>query len=451
MKWSPQAVPHMKTLIRTASLCLKLKHEVVFLGNQSENNTILKSVVLVQSSCCPQFPDNLPSLSLSVGSRKVAHSSETAVSMLSLWSPTFPHHVSKPFCTVRSSVLNASKPKQEIANCKRGLLNRMTTSLASTNSKNIQSPVSIASQTSVSRISSMSNILQTSQIQSKPSQQEKGEASGLPLEQIVNELNKIIPLHLAESWDNVGLLLEPSSPITVRNILLDNDLTEAVLNEAIDQGINLIISYHPPLFRPLKTLRPCNWKEKIVLRCAEERIAIFSPHTALDAIKGGVNDWLLACVSSEDIKPIQQSYQRENEAVSTEWIGYGMGRLCKLIRPVALEELIETYKKHLQLAHLRIALANNHTINTNINSIAVCAGSGASVLTGVQADLLITGEMSHHEVLDANHRGSSVILTEHSNSERGFLIKLQETMKKALGPNVHIHISQQDRDPLTVV
>ncbi len=87
-----------------------------------------------------------------------------------------------------------------------------------------------------------------------------------------------------------------------------------------------------------------------------------------------------------------------------------------------------------------------------MNTIAVCAGSGASVLCGSKADVFITGEMSHHEVLDAMHKGSSVILCEHTNTERGFLKPWSEQLKEILGQqNVNVLISDFDKDPLRVV
>ena len=87
-----------------------------------------------------------------------------------------------------------------------------------------------------------------------------------------------------------------------------------------------------------------------------------------------------------------------------------------------------------------------------MTTIGVCAGSGASVLSGCTADVLITGEMSHHEVLDAIHKGSSVILCEHTNTERGFLKPWSDTLKEVLGQeNVNIMISECDRDPLKVI
>ena len=86
-----------------------------------------------------------------------------------------------------------------------------------------------------------------------------------------------------------------------------------------------------------------------------------------------------------------------------------------------------------------------------VSTVAVCAGAGASVLRGVRADLYLTGEMSHHEVLAATSRGTAVVLCEHSNSERGFLPVFREMLQRCLEPDVEVTISKVDRDPLHVV
>ena len=77
-------------------------------------------------------------------------------------------------------------------------------------------------------------------------------------------------------------------------VFLTNDLTEPVLDEAVKASADLIISYHPPLFRPFKRLTSKSWKERIAVKCIEERIALFSPHTSWDAVPGGINTWLLS-------------------------------------------------------------------------------------------------------------------------------------------------------------
>lgn len=95
----------------------------------------------------------------------------------------------------------------------------------------------------------------------------------------------------------------------------------------------------------------------------------------------------------------------------------------------------------------------NHLLaESQVKTVAVCAGSGVSVLRGAATDLWLTGEMSHHEVLDAVHSGTTVILVDHSNSERGYLKEeLQPALHQLFGGKVNVRVSQKDRDPLQVL
>lgn len=111
-------------------------------------------------------------------------------------------------------------------------------------------------------------------------------SSGVPLSEVVSKLTEYAPCSLAESWDNVGLLVEPSSPHVVRTMFLTNDLTEHVLNEAIDVSSDFILSYHPPIFRGVKKLTQDQWKDRLIVKAIENRIAIYSPHTTYDVVKG---------------------------------------------------------------------------------------------------------------------------------------------------------------------
>lgn len=89
-------------------------------------------------------------------------------------------------------------------------------------------------------------------------------------------------------------------------------------------------------------------------------------------------------------------------------------------------------------------------VESQIRTIAVCAGSGSSVLCGVKADLYLTGEMPHHDVLDAVQSGTSVVLCEHSNTERGFLCVLQQTLHALFDEKIDIQVSSVDKDPLEI-
>lgn len=115
----------------------------------------------------------------------------------------------------------------------------------------------------------------------------------MELKEVLQVIEQLAPLSLAESWDNVGLLVEPSKSRPIKTILLTNDLTDGVMEEAEAMSCDLIISYHPPLFRPIKRLVLKDWKQRLAIRALESGIAIFSPHTSWDSVKGGVNDWLV--------------------------------------------------------------------------------------------------------------------------------------------------------------
>jgi len=261
----------------------------------------------------------------------------------------------------------------------------------------------------------------------------------MELKQVVRLLESHAPSSLAESWDNVGLLLEPSSPHNVRTVFLTNDLTEAVLDEAVGKSADLILSYHPPIFSSIKRITQVSWKNRLIVKCLENRIAVYSPHTSYDAVKGGVNDWLISCFHGE-VTPIKPS---------AEGADSGMGRICRLSQPLPINELVDKVKKHLQLEHVRIA--HPTPPQQMVSSIAACAGSGGSLLRDVDADVYLTGEMSHHEALDAVAHNRTVVLCEHSNTERGFLNVLKVQLEDLMDKKVNFVVSEVDRDPLIVI
>ncbi|TPP59147.1 NIF3 protein 1 [Fasciola gigantica] len=134
---------------------------------------------------------------------------------------------------------------------------------------------------------------------------------GMDLRRVVRVLNQCCAPHLADTWDNVGLLVQSSETIVVSRVLVTNDLTEPVLSEARKLETSLIVSYHPPMFSPLKRITNSHWKERLIAACLENRIAIYSPHTGLDAKMNGVNDWLLSPFDLISKKPITPVPHRE--------------------------------------------------------------------------------------------------------------------------------------------
>ncbi len=130
----------------------------------------------------------------------------------------------------------------------------------------------------------------------------------LRLSKVVEELESLAPLRRAEDWDNVGLLV--GSPDWKGSpLLLTIDLTEPVLREAIDGGVNAIISYHPPIFEAMSRLTDATSRQRIVLEAARHGIAVYSPHTALDAAPGGINDWIVDGLGHGDVRALEAHHE----------------------------------------------------------------------------------------------------------------------------------------------
>lgn len=359
----------------------------------------------------------------------------------------------------------------------------------------------------------------------------------MDLKIVVKRLQEYAPLPLACDWDNVGLLVEPTEPLVVKKLLVTNDLTEPVLDEAIKKGANLIVSYHPAIFHPLKRLTQADWKQRTVVKCIEKRIAVYSPHTTWDSIDGGINDWILTAFDVKKIESVEDIRSSENPSgfsknvkinlsfgptkdivlaklglktdnvrfvaekdisgpdgvkqVEVEFLAspkgvvrlidtitenyanssvlstlrvfdlekpllknVGLGRLGYLTEPLSIRQVVDKVKAQLKMKTFRLALANGKTLDSKIKTLAVGAGSASKLLNNVNADLIITGEFAHHEILHEVHRGVSLIVTDHSNTERGYREMFKErfgTLLKKYNESVEIVFSEVDRDPLEYI
>ena len=253
----------------------------------------------------------------------------------------------------------------------------------------------------------------------------------MKLKTFIQQLEEIAPPELAESWDNTGLLIEPLKPRDIRTVLLTIDLTDAVAKEAVQKKVDAIIAYHPLFFGGVHRLEKADPQARAALRLIQHDIAVYSPHTALDAAPGGVNDWLADALGEGDL-------------FCTE---AGGARVVELFAPVKLPTLGKRIKAALKIRQIQIAKANDRAIKT----IAVCAGAGIDALRGIQADCYLTGEMKHHDALGANERGTSVILCGHTETERGYLNILRQRLLSETDRAFDVVISTADTAPLKAI
>lgn len=281
---------------------------------------------------------------------------------------------------------------------------------------------------------------------------------------VTKAMDRLYPLKNAEnSWDNTGLLVDASvqdqetagvATTDRPNILLAVDLTEAVADEAIRNKCNIIIAYHPFLFRKFNRISPAeNSQQRSLVKLIRNNVSVYSPHTAVDAAVGGVNDWLADGISRGSHETGRKVIIPDKSNVP----GVGMGRIVELESAIPLTEAVARIKKALQLDYLQVASRRGVDAAT-VRKVAICAGSGSSVFQAIDSeeyesiDLFYTGELSHHELLALSERDKSVVLCGHCNTERGFLPTLHSRLAEELASSgAKIAVSQCDRSPFVTI
>ena len=255
------------------------------------------------------------------------------------------------------------------------------------------------------------------------------------LRDVLPILDAIAPLRWAEPWDNVGLLTgDPGAPVT--RVLLTIDLTHAVADEAIREGCELVVAYHPALFEAIKRVR----HDSLLYRAIRAGVAVYSPHTALDVAPGGTNDLLADALGLVERAPLKISAPAE---------GQGLGRVGALPAGAERRALVGQIKRALGVGALLVAGPTEGAAAR----AAVCAGAGRGLLDEAlaqKADVYLTGELPHHDALKAAAAGMTVVCALHSNSERASLRRLQARIEAAAA-GLQVRLSEADRDPFTVV
>lgn len=250
---------------------------------------------------------------------------------------------------------------------------------------------------------------------------------------VARAMEEIAPLRFAESWDNVGLLLgDPAAPAS--KVLLTIDLTPQVVAEATTLGATLVVAYHPPIFKPQNRVVAGDLAYAI-LRAG---LSVYSPHTALDVAAGGTNDALGDLVGLAGRVPLRR-HPADPER--------GIGRVGSV--ETTREALIAQVRERLALPRLLVA----GPMSGPARRVAVCAGAAGSLLgdaISAGADVVLAGELSHHDALRADRAGITAIVTLHSNAERLALPALAGRLRALLSA-VTVHVSAEDKDPFSIV
>ena len=252
------------------------------------------------------------------------------------------------------------------------------------------------------------------------------------LRAIINSIESVAPRSAQEEWDNSGLQVGDTGR-DIQSVLLTTDITEAVVTEAIERGCQLIISHHPLLFHGLKQVCGQTPQARVVEMAIKHNIAIYSAHTSLDSVVGGINTRLADKLGITNYRILVPS---ENEKT-------GLGVIGQLPAPVAYEDFLARIHDTLDCTYVRYTRPRKETIQT----VALCGGSGAEFIeTAIEqgADVYLTADCKYHEFQDAEER-IGLIDIDHWCSEH----HAREIFLDILAPlGITCYISNNDKTPI---
>jgi GTP cyclohydrolase I len=265
----------------------------------------------------------------------------------------------------------------------------------------------------------------------------------ITLQEFILAMNEIAPENLAESWDNSGIQINTSEK-PIEKILVCLDITTAVIHEAVQNGIDLIISHHPILFQPINKIDNNNLTGKYLNELIRNDISVYSAHTSYDSCWGGNNDQLAIKLELDNIKPW-------NAESVTGKNGGGLGRIGFVKPALSLREISKLVKSALHIPR-PIPVAGNP--DRLIHCIAVCAGAGADAIDEARekgCDLLITGDVKYRHGLKAIETDMAIMDAGHYFTEIIFIENLSAQLRKKFGDSVQIVESEVDLDPFVML
>ncbi len=247
--------------------------------------------------------------------------------------------------------------------------------------------------------------------------------------EIYELINSFAPFDRQESWDNSGILTGDKKS-EVNSIMLCLDITKAVAIEAVKKGVSVVISHHPVIFSPLKSLDDQN--PAVIL--ASHGIASICMHTSFDVAKGGLNDFLIRKLNLCAVPDL---------AIECET---GLGRIAVLDNPCTVKELSQMVKEMLGCAFVRFNLADK-----TVKKVGVISGSGSGYFKEARdkgCDALITGDVKHSDFIDAENSGFALVDAGHYYTENIITEFLYERLKDCAQS---VFIAEENADKTQII
>lgn len=251
-------------------------------------------------------------------------------------------------------------------------------------------------------------------------------------QELMLKLEELSPSHFAQDWDNVGLLVgRPEKEI--RSVYIALDATDEAIAEAAAKGADLVISHHPMIFKGIKQVREDDFIGRRIIKLVQNDMCYFAMHTNFDIM--GMADAAADELKLKDRQVLEKTYEDE---ISTE----GFGRIGTFNKSMTLEECAAFVKECFGISRVRV-FGNR---DSRVEKAAICPGSGGSMIQAAllgKADVYITGDIDHHEGIDAAARGLAIIDAGHYGIEKIFVPYMKEYLRREL-PGLLVYIKEEE-------
>ena len=208
---------------------------------------------------------------------------------------------------------------------------------------------------------------------------------------IVAAIEAEVPLCWQESYDNAGLAVG-NPEAEVERLLVALDITEEVVDEAIEVGAQMIVAHHPIIFRPIKRLAWANRQQRAIAKAIAGGVALYSAHTNLDSAPAeGISHKLAEMLGLREVALLETSPHE----------GVGIGVVAEVAEPMKPEQMLAQIKNTLGVEALRHSPIRCEWVKR----VAICSGSGGSLIEAAEsagADLYLSADFKYHDFVDAD-------------------------------------------------
>lgn len=245
----------------------------------------------------------------------------------------------------------------------------------------------------------------------------------MTLKELYDYLEEKMPPSLREEWDNDGMMCCPDTKAEVKRVLVSLDVTEEIVDYAIDRGFDLIISHHPLIFKPVSSVTDSGNVSRKIIKLIESGVSVFSFHSRADKVVGGVNDILC------DLLGI----------FNAESFGEGeLGRIGEIDEEIALEDFVYRVKQTLGSDMVRYSDGLNP-----VRRVALVGGDGKDFVKSAidaGADTYLSGRISYNMMVEAAEMGINLVEAGHYFTEQPVTDFFQELLID-FDPEMYVEIA----------